>query len=362
MKRDYVIAGALWLALTAVGEAAAALVDFYPVARSDKGEEIEKAFRILVAFAIPVLAFVVAVLVYSVLRHRTGDTPPEDGPAFHGRGLVPFAWFGVTTGLTFLIMVYPGLISLPKVVNNDPNPDLLVEVTGFRWQWRFVYPEHDIDIIGTPDEIPQMVLPVDRTVRFEIQSTDVLHSFFIPAFLMKADAVPGLTTVVTLRPTEIGSFQTDPMLRVQCAELCGLRHGTMMALVAVVTEQEFDEWVRAQAEPPSDGGIPPSDGEAPGASIAVGMGDNFFEPNETTVDAESTVIFDLTNGGLAIHNMRVAGPDGEYNTDDDAVSNPELFTPGAAGTLVWQAPSQPGEIIFRCDFHPVDMIGTLVVR
>jgi cytochrome c oxidase subunit 2 len=362
MKRDLVIAGTLWLVLTAVAEAAAALIDFYPVARSDKGEEIEEAFRVLVVFAIPVFTFVVAVLAYSLLRHRTGDVPPEDGPAYRGRGAVPLAWFGVTTGLTLVIMIYPGLTSLSSVVSDDPNPDLLVEVTGFRWQWRFVYPEHDIDIVGTPDRMPEMVLPVDQTVRFEIQSTDVLHSFFIPAFLMKADAVPGLTTTVTLTPTEIGSFQTDPMLRVQCAELCGLRHGKMMARVAVVTEQEFDEWVRENAKTPGGDRSPSSGGDGGSADIALEMGDNFFDPIDAAVDAGSTVVVELTNGGLAIHNMRVAGPDGEYNTDDDTVSNPELFTPGTAGTLVWQAPDQAGDVIFRCDFHPLEMTGTLVVK
>ena len=104
-----------------------------------------------------------------------------------------------------------------------------------------------------------------------------------------------------------------------------------------------------------------SGGEAAGGSVAVSMGDNFFDSNELTVAPGATVTFDLTNNGIAIHNMRVAGLDGEYNSDDDTVADLDLFTPGDTGALTWQAPDQAGEIIFRCDFHPVEMIGTIAV-
>jgi len=80
MKRHLIIAGALWVALTAAGEALALLVDFYPIARSDKGEEIERAFRILLIMAVPVFTMVVAVLVYSVLARRTAGPLAGEGP------------------------------------------------------------------------------------------------------------------------------------------------------------------------------------------------------------------------------------------------------------------------------------------
>ena len=89
---------------------------------------------------------------------------------------------------------------------------------------------------------------------------------------------------------------------------------------------------------------------------------NFFELNEFTVSPGQEVTFNLTNDGGAIHNMRIAGDDGEYDTDDDTLSDPELSQPGDAATLVWTAPDEAGEIIFRCDFHPLDMIGTISVE
>ena len=104
-----------------------------------------------------------------------------------------------------------------------------------------------------------------------------------------------------------------------------------------------------------------TDGGAAEEIIATSMGDNFFDAKEVTVASGVAVTFDLVNDGIAIHNMRIAGLDGEYNTEDDTVSDPDLFTPGDAGTLEWTAPDQAGEIIFRCDFHPIDMIGTITI-
>ena len=105
------------------------------------------------------------------------------------------------------------------------------------------------------------------------------------------------------------------------------------------------------------------------ASFDVSMGDtiepeitNFFEANTFTVSPGQEVTFNLTNDGAAIHNMRIAGGDGEYNTDDDTVSDPDLFQAGDSGTLVWTAPDEAGEIIFRCDFHPLEMVGAISVE
>jgi plastocyanin len=112
---------------------------------------------------------------------------------------------------------------------------------------------------------------------------------------------------------------------------------------------------------PTPGAASSDEGTA-GGSVAVSMGDNFFDSRELTVAAGDTVTFDLTNDGIAIHNMRVAGLDGEYNSDDDTVSDPDLFLSGDTGILTWQAPDQTGEIIFRCDFHPIEMVGTITVE
>jgi plastocyanin len=98
------------------------------------------------------------------------------------------------------------------------------------------------------------------------------------------------------------------------------------------------------------------------ASYNVSMGDNFFKPDEFTVKAGRKLTIRLKNDGIAVHNMRVAGADGKYNTDDDALSDPDLLSPGDTGTLEWTAPDKAGEIKLRCEFHPTDSTGIIKVE
>ena len=118
----------------------------------------------------------------------------------------------------------------------------------------------------------------------------------------------------------------------------------------------------AATESPAPGETPPPATPPAGGAIAVSQGDNFFDPEEVTVAAGASVTFDITNDGAAIHNMRIAGPDGDFDTADDAVSDPDRLRGGDTAVLTWTAPDQAGEIVFRCDFHPVEMTGTLTVE
>jgi plastocyanin len=87
---------------------------------------------------------------------------------------------------------------------------------------------------------------------------------------------------------------------------------------------------------------------SPGAGIAISMKDNLFEPADLTVKAGESVTINLTNDGVAIHNMRISGADGQYNTDDDAVSDPQVVNAGSTAVVSWTAPAQPGAARSRC--------------
>lgn len=117
-------------------------------------------------------------------------------------------------------------------------------------------------------------------------------------------------------------------------------------------DDDDDNGTPAATTPAANGNGNGNGGEV---SFDVSTGDNFFEPSEFTVPAGATVTFNLTNGGDAIHNMRIFGA-------SPAVSDPDLITAGEAGTLEWTAPSDPGEYDFLCDFHPTDMLGTITVE
>jgi plastocyanin len=117
---------------------------------------------------------------------------------------------------------------------------------------------------------------------------------------------------------------------------------------------------------PTPGATPTPQGTpsgTPGGAVAVSLKDNLFEPKDLTVKAGAAVTFELTNEGVAVHNMRVAGADGKYNTDDDAASDPGIIQAGGTGTVTWTAPAQAGPVQFQCDFHvALGMIGTITVE
>jgi plastocyanin len=111
----------------------------------------------------------------------------------------------------------------------------------------------------------------------------------------------------------------------------------------------------------------PGPSPSPGGPIAVVMQDNSFDPEDITVKAGTTATFELTNDGSAIHNMHIAGPEGDYTEDfcdgsGDPCSEPPRISGGQTGTLTWDVPPSAGEVDFRCDFHPADMTGTITIE
>lgn len=203
---------------------------------------MDEAFRILCMLAVPVFTFVLVVLGYSLIRFRRRGRQPEDGAPIHThKGLVA-AWFLITCSLTLLVIIFPGTTGLLALrAMGMEEPDLVVKVDGMRWGWRVTYPQYGVTTFNN------LVLPVDRRVKFEVTSLDILHAFWIPAFRVKIDAVPGMVTMATAKTTETGNPDTDPGFRLQCAELCGLGHALMQAPVRVVEHEEFEEWIEQQA-------------------------------------------------------------------------------------------------------------------
>ena len=248
MARHFVSVALLWIALTALSYTVF-LLDLYPVVGSDDAKVFDDIFDLLLILGMPVFAFVIAVIAYSMYAFRQRDFA-EFGASFRGTGMVPIIWVVATSALATLVIIHPGLTGLAHLQKVDPtgygwgeeDGELVVNVTAFRWSWTFEYPEQGFTVQGQGQEL---VIPVDTSIRFNVDSTDVVHSFWIPAFRMKIDTLPGRTTFFTVRPTVTGAY--DPAnsseFRVQCAELCGLDHGGMRFPVRVVTVEEFDEWV-----------------------------------------------------------------------------------------------------------------------
>jgi cytochrome c oxidase subunit 2 len=116
------------------------------------------------------------------------------------------------------------------------NRPLEVEVVGQQFAWKFVYRDYGDLTTG------ELVLPVGQETRFTMRSVDVIHSFWVPSFGQKMDAVPGIETKILVTPKRTGTFA------VVCAELCGLGHATMRAPARVVTRAEFDRWIEEKRQ------------------------------------------------------------------------------------------------------------------
>ncbi len=241
MKRNIAFIATCWLVLTALLEAVAWQWSPFPTPAAIEAHIIDNAFRLLVLLSVPVLTFVVVMLTYSLLRFRVRGEPRADGWPLRSHTGVVVTWLAATTGLTGLVIVHPGITGMMELMHHaEHEPAMTVRVEGMRWVWRIQYPEQDI---ATTKEL---VLPVGKHVRFEITALDVLHSFWVPAFRMKVDAVPGRVTVIDVTPDRLGDFSDASAFRLQCAELCGLGHGAMNVHVRVVSEEEFAEWLVQQ--------------------------------------------------------------------------------------------------------------------
>ena len=238
-------AAVLWAILTAIGELLV-IANLYPTVGSHEASESDWIFRFLLALGVPVFAFVISALVYSMYAFRSADGS-GNGALIRGEGWFPRIWLIATGSLAAFVLVFPGLTGLQKLQSDrggygwgDQDADVRIHATGAQFNWSFTFADGtEVNIIKGKE----LVLPVDNKVRFDIDSVDVIHSLWIPAFRLKIDAIPGRTTYLTVEPTVKGSYAEDQSFRVQCAELCGLDHSVMSFPIRVVDRAEFDQWL-----------------------------------------------------------------------------------------------------------------------
>ncbi len=239
-RHDFLVVGATWVVLTIVGLVWVTTTELNPIKASREAEIIDAGFDFLMLLSVPVFMFVVVVLVYAGFRFRAQDIN-TDGAGFRTNKRFITIWVVVSSILAVLVIIHPGLTGLAEL-QAEPHADFTVEVTARQWAWTFDYTEQGVLL----EEADELVLPVNRRVRFLVTSEDVIHSFWIPGFRTKIDAVPGLTTEILTTPVMEGTFRQDPNFRVQCAELCGTGHTRMRTDVVVMSEADFDSWIEGR--------------------------------------------------------------------------------------------------------------------
>jgi len=238
VKKDLIIFVIMWLVVTAVGEWLVLSANIFPLQAAAEAIIIDDAFRFLLILAVPVFTFVVVALVYSIVRFRAREEDAPHAVPVHTSRPVAVTWFVVTSALAIFVIFNPGLKGLAEL-QSSAEPDLVVEVVAQKWEWAYSYPQYGLTI----EDADELVLPVDQQIRFEITTKDIIHSFWIPAFRLKMDAVPGQINTLQATPTITGAYAGDSNLRVQCAELCGTGHTRMRTDVRIVEQEEFEAWI-----------------------------------------------------------------------------------------------------------------------
>jgi cytochrome c oxidase subunit II len=242
-----------WAILTVVLELAFILLAPYltawqilPPAAGDRSDEINTVMWLFSVLSLPVFAMVVVFALYSASAWGSRARPRAQGPAMLVSSRFIGWWLAISVVLVVFLYVY-GLAFLAQVDARPTSNVLRVSVNGEQWLWNYSYPQYG-DVGGS-----ELWLVVNRPTTFTITSSDVQHSFWIPAFDIKQDAVPGEPTSISVTPKQLGDYQ------VRCAELCGIYHSYMETPVHVVTQDVFDAQVAKlpPAAPPAASSLVP---------------------------------------------------------------------------------------------------------
>jgi cytochrome c oxidase subunit 2 len=190
-------------------------------------EEVRSNFFLTLALIMPFLLLAEGLLLYVIIKFR--NKPGRQPAKFHENVRLEIAW--TIAPAIVLVIIAVSTYGLIKRINYSPQSDLIVEVNAQRFFWKYHYPEYDLTIAEEP-----LVVPEDTYVTLLGTSMDVIHSWWVPAFGVKKDFMPG-------RITELWFKAKKGTYKGQCAELCGSLHAEMLIDVEVVSEQEFEKWV-----------------------------------------------------------------------------------------------------------------------
>ena len=180
---------------------------------------------------------VAGLLVWSMIRYRRrGDELP---PQIHGNNKLELTWTLIPLLLVIVLFVVT-IQGQNKALEKASRPALEVDVLAFQWSWRFAYEGQGVEVVGSPGNVPELVVPVGQPVRIRLRSADVVHSFYVSRTLFKRQAIPGRTTEFDLTFEKVGTYQGH------CVQFCGLAHDDMLFRVRVVSPGEFRSWL-AQA-------------------------------------------------------------------------------------------------------------------
>jgi cytochrome c oxidase subunit II len=225
--------GRLARAVLLLAAAAASVAGCMPAGSTTQGQQISNLYDVFLVGGIIVAAIVWLLVTWSILRYRRRDdrVPSQT----EGSLKIEAVWTGIPL-ITVLVLFVLTVITLSSVDAVEPG-GVNVRVVAFRWQWQITYTDAGITDTGTTDHPLEMVLPVDTPVHVTLESLDVNHAMYIPAFLFKRDAIPGFPSTFDLQITTPGTYPGA------CAELCGIGHDDMLFSIKAVDLATYRQWL-----------------------------------------------------------------------------------------------------------------------
>jgi cytochrome c oxidase subunit 2 len=221
---------------------AAVVAGCMPVPATQQAHAVSDLWTVFLVAAAGVGALVWGLITVAIVRYRrraadAATVPPQ----IHDAPRLEIAW---TVGpiVLVLILFWMTIGALDRIDAREPGR-VTVDVTAFRWQWQFDYPDAGVSIVGGPGAPAEMVVPAGEPIHVVLTATDVAHAFYVPQFLFKRDAIPGRPNEFDLTIDEPGAYGG------QCAEFCGVFHDRMTLTVRAVTRPEYDAWLARQAAP-----------------------------------------------------------------------------------------------------------------
>ncbi len=364
-----------------------------PDAATVQGQAVRNLYTIVFLIGIGVFFLVEGLILFAVLRYRRRKGDDELPPQIHGSNKLEIIWTAIPIMIVLALFVVSWQ-TLNTIDARKENPPVRIGVVAYQWQWQFVYAPQDVrwedcgapankgkcvTVIGIPPPggdrtnwtPPQMHVPVGETVELQMHSNDVIHSFYVPAFLYQRDITPRKDQVIQFLADREGTY------RGQCTQFCGLLHQAMEFEVVVQSRDAFNAWLaESLAPPPTPSPAPsgsaapsasaaPGGSAAPGASQAPGAGATLtlsaqgIAYDTATLEAPANTPFKIvfTNNDAGIpHNVAIH----EGSPTGREVWQGEIFS--GVDTRTYDVPALPaGTYGFVCTVHP-NMTGTLTVK
>ena len=352
-----------------------------PDAATTQGQATRNLYDIVFAIGIAIFVLVEGLILFAVLRYRRRKGDDELPPQIHGNNKLEIIWTAIPIAIVLSLFVLSWQ-TLNTIDARQENPPVRVGVVAYQWQWQFVYAPPDIrwedcgapankgkcvTVIGLPPPggdrtnwtPPQMHVPVGETVELQMHSNDVIHSFYVPAFLYQRDITPRKDQVIQFLADREGTY------RGQCTQFCGLLHQQMEFEVVVESRESYNAWLQKALTPPPTPTSAPAASAAPGASTQPGASTSValtasgiaYDTDTLEVPANTPFQIVFTNNDAGIpHNVSIH-KDSPTGTE---VWKGDIFN--GVETRTYDVPALPaGTYGFVCSVHP-NMTGTLTVR